>query len=1332
MKIPKKLSFFLSFLLVFNLVFSNWGMIVKAEETASSIVISSILTDKTSAAIGEKVNVTLDVKDEVNGISKVNIQYKLPSGITRDFQLLPADGKYTGSISIDNEEGIIGDWKVNKIQVSDSSGRVKDIYNSEISTSAGAVSLGGGDFKVLEGKSQATTKTIGAEAPMVDSITVDKSTAKVNEYVVITVNMADSLSGINYVCLNYRLPSGANKCVDLDEQDGNYVGYLDIDQYDESGSYKVDNVQIFDSLGNPVYVYNSELYTDTSLNLQNLSAGDLEVTGTTPDIEAPKLNSVIVDEHNASVGDIVTISIDASDDVSGISYFDANYRLPSGAIKNIEFSYINGRYIGTIDIGKYNELGIYKLNRIAINDCAGNETEIYNKELYTGSNLNLQDLSAADIEVTGTTPDLDDPVLNSITVDKSKAVPGDKVTITADAADFTSGIRSVNVIYQLPSESNESVALTQVNGKYTGTLDIGQLDEEGSYIVEKIEIQDNSGRYSFIYNSELSSNYYNTTQDLSAGDFQVTGTVIDANGPVLNSISIDKTSYTAGEVINLTIDAADDLSGIETVSAEFTCSNSTFNYVLNFDLINGKYKCQYAVNLFDPSGNWKLDNVYLQDKKSNSTIYYNSELYTVSENGILKDLSSGDFNIYGTVTENGHPEFKSVTVDKKNAAAGDLVKVTVDAKDYESALSYIQIVYKLEGGEEYRQILHYSNGYYIGWLNLINCSGLLQTEYVQLVDKAGNCSFYVNSNLNSDDYGYYDNVQHVDLSGGDIYVSPLSDNQSPVFTSLTTDKENAVLGDKVKISILANDTGSGLLKANIYYVSTFGQSKEITAKPVGNLLEGYFYVNKYDDSSWKISEVDICDNSMNVLKTFNNNNMLSSGDLTISGTNPDHTGPVLKDVYTEIKNLEKGQTQKIYVDASDDVSGIKSIEAVFERDNNYDTYEITDFTYENGKYTASFNPSDITENRDFILDCITITDNRGNVNSINRGNNYNIDFTKGDFNYTYTNLDTFGEIPIYKSISIDKKSLNSGEELTFTVDAQQTTNPIIYSYIEVMSPSGKEEVVPLDNVNGKYIGKLKIMNYFDTGVWKVLRLCLSDAYMNTLVIENGFIDYINEEYMLYDYAYMAKYQECLADLRNCDFTVAGTNVDNKAPVLNSISISKNKAAFGDKVKVTVNASDDISGIKSIYLSYSSYGWDYYNAYYLDLNKVSDTQYEGYLDLASVYGDTDLMIEEIVITDNNDNINYISNNNNGEAYIYDYPKAVYNNQDFSPFDISVYYQNELYDLNKDGNLNILDVAKAAQSYNLKSSSSGWENVKFNDVNGDNVINLYDFALLSKVI
>lgn len=1327
MKIPKKLSFLLSFLLVFNLVFSNWGMVVKAEETASSVVISSISVDKTSAAAGDKVNVTLDVRDEVNGINKVNIQYKLPSGTTKDLQLLSADGKYTGSIVIDNEEGIIGDWKVNKIQVTDSSGRAIDIYNSEISTADGAVSLCTGDFKVLEEKSQTKSVVTGTEAPMVNSITVDKSTAKVYDNVVITVNMADSLSGINYVSLNYRLPSGTIKNVDLSELNGNYEGSMFIWGYEESGNYKVDNIQFNDSLGNIVYIYNSELYTDTSLNLQDLSGGDLEVTGTTPDIEAPNLNSVIVDKHNASVGDIVTISIDASDDVSGIVYINADYRLPSGDIKNIELTNINGRYIGIIDIGKYNELGNYKLNRIDICDYAGNETEIYNKEFYIDSGLNLQDLSTADIEVTGTTPDLDDPVLNSISVDKSIAMPGDKVTITADAADFTSGIRSVNVIYQLPSESDKTVALTEANGKYTGTLDIDQLDEAGSYIVDRIEIQDNAGRYSFIYNSELSSGYYITTQDLSAGDFQVTGTVIDTNGPVLNNISIDKTSYTAGDVINLTIDASDDLSGIDTIEAIYKDENDNYKE-FKFDLINGKYKCQSVVNVFDSSEDWKIDYVYLEDKNGNITIYYNSEKYTSVEDGILKDLSAVDFNIYGTVAENGNPEFKSVTVDKKNAAEGDLVKVTVDAQDYESALEYIQIVYKLEDGAEYDKTLQYSNGYYIGWLNLNDYSGLLQTEYVQLVDKAGNCSFYVNSNLNSDNFGYYDNVQPVDLSGGDIYVSPLSDNQSPVFTSLTTDRKNAVLGDKVKISILANDTGSGLLKANIYYVSAFGQSKEITAKPVGNLLEGYFYVNKYDDSSWKISEIDICDNSMNVLK-ITNSNTLSSGDLTISGTSPDHTGPVLKDVYTEIKNLEKGQTQKIYIDAADDDSGIKSIEAVFERDNNYDTYVITDFTYENGKYTASFIPSDITENRDFILNDIIIIDNRGNVNS---RNGYNIDLTKGNFHYTYNNLETFGEIPIYKSISIDKKSLSSGEELTFTVDAQQATNPIMYCYIEVMSPSGKEEVVPLDNVNGKYIGKLKIMNYFDTGVWKVLRLYLSDEYMNTLVIENGYIDYINSDYMLYDYAYTAKYQECLVDLRNCDFTVAGTNADNKAPVLNSISISKNKAALGDKVKVTVNASDDISGIKSIYLAYSSYGWDYYNAYYLDLNQVSNTQYEGYLDLTSVYGDTDLMIEEIVITDNNNNINYISNNKNEKFYYYESPKVLYNNRDLSAFDISVYYQSELYDLNKDGNINILDAAKAAQSYNLKSSSSGWENVKFNDVNGDNVINLYDLVLVLKAI
>ncbi|MFT8313999.1 MAG: Ig-like domain-containing protein [Clostridium sp.] len=53
-----------------------------------------------------------------------------------------------------------------------------------------------------------------------------------------------------------------------------------------------------------------------------------------------------------------------------------------------------------------------------------------------------------------------------------------------------------------------------------------------------------------------------------------------------------------------------------------------------------------------------------------------------------------------------------------------------------------------------------------------------------------------------------------------------------------------------------------------------------------------------------------------------------------------------------------------------------------------------------------------------------------------------------------------------------------------------------------------------------------------------------------------------------------------------------------------------------------------------------------------------------------------------------------------------------------------------DVNGDGKIDILDIAKIAHSYNLNSKSTGWD--KTLDINGDGVVDLYDLVLISKYL
>lgn len=1482
----KKISLFLSFLLIFNLVFSSWTMLVNAEELTTTVVINNITLDKQSVKNGDKVTVTLDAKDEINGITNVGLTYKMPSGNFTDISLTEQDGKYVGYFSIGDyyEEG---NWVLNCINIIDNKGKKTVVYNNSVNNETGLIlqDLGGGGFSV-------TGTTSDTEAPVFNSIAVDKTTAAVGDKVKITVDASDNLSGIEKGSVEYKNTSGS-KVIDLTLENGKLTGYytlMDNDQvgswqvnsvgfcdkslkwthvysselnddgkgselkdlsagnfvvaeatksgevaesaetvvpgetikpaekavqseitdmdppvfnsisvdktlaaagdtvtvtvnvsdygsglssghayyrlpsgetidcylgvvneklvgtfsigkYDEPGKWIVSYIDIYDYSGNCNEIYNSEIYSpDSGLTVMDLIAGDFEVTGTTLDKNPPTLSSITMDKTSAAAGDTVTLKVVAQDDISGINNVSVNYKLPSGEIMSTNSQKQFGYFKISLQIGQYDESGTYKLDSIFILDNAGNYAEIYNSEIYNDPELKLQDFSEYNIEVTGTTPDFEPPVLNGITVDKPSAAALDRVTITADISDDASGADYVCVYYLFPTGELNQIELKQQNGKYVGYMDIGQYYEQGIYKIDHIVLSDYSEKCIELYNSIVHPDYWDI-KDLSTGDIEVTGTTPDHQGPDLSSITVDRKSCIAGDKIMASIDASDDLSGIYSIYAYYKNMSNDSYLDFEFKPADGKFVSQNTISVLDAPGDYKAYCIELLDKEGNSTVYYNSMLYTEEPEGILKDLSAGDFSIYNTREENTRPLFNSITTDETNAAAGDFVKIKVDAADNASAISYACVTYKLEDGNKIEVKLSYSGGYFVGWLNSSNCMGLAKAEFIELQDKAYNYSYYVDESAESD-YSYYDEAIPVDLSGGDIIISPSTEDQDePVFNSVVLDKKSAVLGDKVKITISANDAGSGLEKAVVSYASSNYQNKEIVLNPEGDSLIGYFYVDKYDDVSWSISSIEIYDSAMNMLYVDSADYDLSNGDLIVTGTTPDHTPPVIKGLFAESSSLEKGQNQKLYIDASDDISGIRRIKAgykyaEYQEEDQYIYYgfEVVDFTYENGKYVASFNPADESNNANctnFTLNYIEVIDNEGNSEVTSVGYEKDpVDFSKGDFYYSYDNSGNFAEVPVFKSVSIDNTSPAAGDVVTFTVEAQQTTYPIKYSSMKVTSPTGNDEIVNLELVNGKYIGELKIMDYFDSGVWKVNSITLADDYKDMLIIGNGFMNIPNNDLSIYGLLYINNYNSCLLDLSNCDFTVSGTSEDNKAAVLNNISVSKSKAEVGDRVKITVNVSDDLSGISTIYLDYSV---NWYQSDTVFLSKVSETQYEGYLDFSYTYEDATCMIKSIVINDNNGNENYIFNSKNANMQYYEClppPKSTFTRQDLSCCDVALYCGNELYDLNKDGEISILDIAAAAQSYDMKNSDTSWQNVMFNDVNGDNVINVYDLVILSK--
>src|SRR5690606_20138705 len=191
------------------------------------------------------------------------------------------------------------------------------------------------------------------------------------------------------------------------------------------------------------------------------------------DVTLPILNSIEVDKNDVTIGDTVTISVDAEDSESGIKNLYAYYFMPiTKKWESVRLSYHDTaqKYVGEMDITEGTESGLWEIIYVYIEDYAGNELYQYNSNTTT-INENAIDLSTANFKVSGTTADVTVPILNSIEVDKNDVTIGDIVTISVDAEDSESGIKNLYAYYFMPiTKKWESVRLSyhDTAQKYVG------------------------------------------------------------------------------------------------------------------------------------------------------------------------------------------------------------------------------------------------------------------------------------------------------------------------------------------------------------------------------------------------------------------------------------------------------------------------------------------------------------------------------------------------------------------------------------------------------------------------------------------------------------------------------------------------------------------------------------------------------------------------------------------------------------------------------------------------------------------------------------------------
>ena len=450
----------------------------------------SLASDKTEVKSGERVNYTLKAKD--NGqLSRATIVLKNDeNGKTKalyaDSPTL--DGTFSFTLEVD-EKLSSGMWRINDIILQDDSDNYLEIYGND------ALALYSTPLKVDN------NVTVDVDPPEFISLVSDKTKVKLGERVNYTLKAKDNgqLSRATIVLKNDE--NGKTKALYADSptSDGTFSFTLEVDEKLSSGMWRINDIILQDDSDNYLEIYGNDAL---ALYSESLQVGESSLNNVSnnlqPDTEAPKLISIKLNQTKATEHDVVTYTVDASDN----RQLDSAYltiRSVSSPFKNeILTGKLNkeGQFIFRYQVDENSFPGDWQISSLSIYDKAKNISE-YNSE-------NLPKESSPILTISNNLqPDIEAPKLISIKLNQISATKHDVVTYTVEASDNRQ-LDSAYLTIRSVSSPSKYETLTGNLNKEGQLIFRYQVDENtfpGDWQISSLTIYDKAKNISE-YNSE--------------------------------------------------------------------------------------------------------------------------------------------------------------------------------------------------------------------------------------------------------------------------------------------------------------------------------------------------------------------------------------------------------------------------------------------------------------------------------------------------------------------------------------------------------------------------------------------------------------------------------------------------------------------------------------------------------------------------------------------------------------------------------------------------------------------------------------------------------------
>ena len=218
---------------------------------------------------------------------------------------------------------------------------------------------------------------VDSEAPKLNGITLSSETVQAGENLTVTITAVDDLTGVDFCQATFVNKSTKRHLTttSYDRKNPNVLT-LETSEYEPSGTYELDELFLGDTAGNNrwyVKDFVGESGDDTVIEKLDFNCSFTVTNDGKVDDQPPELTTIKLSAESVTAGDSLTVTINATDDFSGIDFCQATFVNKSTKRHLTTTSYDRKNpNVLTLETSEYEPSGTYELDELFLGDTAGN------------------------------------------------------------------------------------------------------------------------------------------------------------------------------------------------------------------------------------------------------------------------------------------------------------------------------------------------------------------------------------------------------------------------------------------------------------------------------------------------------------------------------------------------------------------------------------------------------------------------------------------------------------------------------------------------------------------------------------------------------------------------------------------------------------------------------------------------------------------------------------------------------------------------------------------------------------------------------------------------